>query len=397
MPWIQEGLNDDDSSSDGSALSIDDFNAPVPSLVPSQPSHNVILNINQLPSIDVDATDSIDPFNDHLQEVLNMDSDDPTDFDNANYHSRTVPSHSPVYVDTSDDTNYLNNLSVPHVTELQYWDDFFTLDDPDLRILAHSVLCHASEFCINANNIQDTMHPIWPRITRQSDIDYESKRPFFGWIPVKTIKRTFDHCTQHMRLPPSTNLQKHLKSPNPGANIFHCWEPDATDMIHSNTPAICGKETQAQIFVGLVSHLTDVYKAKIHDSTCFLAALQDRVRTWGAPTKLIADNASLYQSWSITHYLCDIWARLWQCESKFQHQNYAEYCYCLVKRITNCMMDCFGCLGNVWFLYMEYVCFILNRSVNSNIGGGSMTPLMLSCFEISDISPLLVFTFWQPV
>ena len=65
-------------------------------------------------------------------------------------------------------------------------------------------------------------------------------------------------------------------------------------MINSNTPAICGKETQAHIFVGLVSHLTDVYKAKKRDYTCFLTALPDRVRTQGAPTKFIADNASLY-------------------------------------------------------------------------------------------------------
>ena len=69
----------------------------------------------------------------------------------------------------------------------------------------------------------------------------------------------------------------------------------------------------------------------------------------------------------------------------------------MVKRMTNCMMDRFGCLGNVWFLCMEYVCFILNHSVDSSVGDGSMTPLMLSCFEMSDISPLLVFTFWQPV
>ena len=97
-----------------------------------------------------------------------------------------------------------------------------------------------------------------------------------------------------MRLPPLTHLQKLFKSPNPGANIFHRWEPDATDMIHSNTPAICGKETQAHIFVGLVSHLTDVYKAKKRDSTCFLTALQDCVRTQCELTKLIVDNASLY-------------------------------------------------------------------------------------------------------
>ena len=65
-------------------------------------------------------------------------------------------------------------------------------------------------------------------------------------------------------------------------------------MIHSNTPDICGSETQAHIFVGLVSNFTDVYKAKKRNYACFLEAFQDHVCTCGAPAKLIADNYSLY-------------------------------------------------------------------------------------------------------
>ena len=80
MPQLQEHLHDDDSSSDGSALSTDDFNTSVPPLVPSPPSQNVILNIDQLPSIDAYSPNSIDPFDEHLQDLRNMDLDDPTDF-----------------------------------------------------------------------------------------------------------------------------------------------------------------------------------------------------------------------------------------------------------------------------------------------------------------------------
>ena len=152
---------------------------------------------------------------------------------------------------------------------------------------------------------------IWPYISRPPDIDYKSKRPLFFCLPFETVKHNFYHYTQHMRLPPSTHLQKRFKSTNLGSNIFHCWEPDATDMIHSNIPAICRSKTQAQIFFGLISYLTDVYKAKKRNSVCFLEALQDRVCTQGAPTKLISDNSSLYKRLSITCYLCDIWASLW--------------------------------------------------------------------------------------
>ena len=61
------------------------------------------------------------------------------------------------------------------------------------------------------------------------------------------------------------------------------------------------------------------------------------------------------------------------------------------------MMDHFGCPANVWFLCMVYVCFILDHSIESNISDGTMTPLMMSCFKMSDIGVLLVFTFWKPV
>ena len=61
------------------------------------------------------------------------------------------------------------------------------------------------------------------------------------------------------------------------------------------------------------------------------------------------------------------------------------------------MMDRFGAPAITWFLCMTYVCHILNNSVDPHIGDGTLTPLMMSNFEMSDISPMLVFTFYQPV
>ena len=53
--------------------------------------------------------------------------------------------------------------------------------------------------------------------------------------------------------------------------------------------------------------------------------------------------------------------------------------------------------GFTWFLCMSWVCVILNHSVDPSIGDGTMTLLMMSTFNMTDISPLLVFTFWQLV
>ena len=253
-----------------------------------------------------------------------------------------------VAINTADDSSYLDNLLIPWPTEPEYWDGFFTLDDPTLRILSQAVISDAAQYDINESDITKAMHPLQPRITKPfkpSLIDYESKQPYFGWLPLETVKRTFQHCTQHMRLPPSTHLQKRFKSMNPGANLIHRHKADATDLIFCDTPAIDGGETMAHIFVGVVSRLTDVFKAKTRGAETFLGALQDRVWIQGAPTKLLTDNAGMYQSWRITWYLYDIWTSLWQCETKHQHQNYAENRYKLVKRMTNRVMDNMGAPG----------------------------------------------------
>merc|ERR1712214_117812 len=137
---------------------------------------------------------------------------------------------SPI-VDTVKDTSFLDDLNAPCLIESEYWDDFITLDDPFLHILAHSVTADAVAYNIDSGDILDAMAPVQPRITKPTAIDYESKRPYFGWLPLERVKRTFEQCTQHMRLPPSTQLQKQFCSPNPGASIFHRCEADATDMI----------------------------------------------------------------------------------------------------------------------------------------------------------------------
>jgi hypothetical protein len=88
---------------------------------------------------------------------------------------------------------------------------------------------------------------------------------------------------------------------------------------------------------------------------------------------------------------------LWQCESKYQHQNYAENRWQTVKRYTNRVMDCSGCLPYIWFLALSYVIFCLNHCVDPNLADGTKSPLQVATFLITDISPLLYFYFLQPV
>ena len=67
--------------------------------------------------------------------------------------------------------------------------------------------------------------------------NYEKARPYFAWLPVETIKKTFQATTQYARIPMSTILKKHYKSPFPAMNVHRRNEPIATDTVSSDTPA----------------------------------------------------------------------------------------------------------------------------------------------------------------
>ena len=46
---------------------------------------------------------------------------------------------------------------------------------------------------------------------------------------------------------------------------------------------------------------------------------------------------------------------------------------------------------------MTYVASVLNRTVDLNLAGGTMTPYTMATFQVTDISLLLCFHFWEPV
>ena len=62
----------------------------------------------------------------------------------------------------------------------------------------------------------------------------------------------------------------------------------------SDTSALDSGETSTHIFVGHDSKILDVYKVKDNSGKEFLGAMHNRVCTRGVPTKLIPDNAPMY-------------------------------------------------------------------------------------------------------
>jgi len=104
---------------------------------------------------------------------------------------------------------------------------------------------------------------IW--VHRASDTDYQALKPYFGYLPVETIARTFENSTQcgHIFNSEEGNQFKRYKSPQPAMNI-HRWDEDILmDEIFSGTPAIDGGFKSAMVFFGRKSHITHVEEVAV--------------------------------------------------------------------------------------------------------------------------------------
>lgn len=231
------------------------------------------------------------------------------------------------------------------------------------------------------------------RTVRPVDPDYAALRPFFAYQPVEAIKHTWLNSTQFARIPMGTHLKRHFKSPFPAHNVPRRSEPIATDTIYSNTPAVDNGATAAQFFVGMESMVCDVFSMKTDKQ--FVNTLEDIIRRRGAPTKLVSDHAQVEISKKVLDILRSLCIDDWQSEPYQQQQNPAERRYQTVKRITNTLMDRTGAPADTWFLCMSYVCFVLNHTACKAINW--QLPLRVLTGTTPDISPLLRFSFWQPV
>jgi hypothetical protein len=157
----------------------------------------------------------------------------------------------------------------------------------------------------------------------------------------------------------SSILKKRYKSSNPAVNVHRRNEPVATNTVYSDTPAIGGGETAAQIFVGTESFVTDVEGMKTDRQ--FVNALEDNIRCHGAPTKLVSNRAQVKISNKVKDILRTLCISDWQSEPHQQHQNPCERRYQTVKSITNTVLDRTGSPAYLWLLCLAYVCFLLNN------------------------------------
>jgi Reverse transcriptase (RNA-dependent DNA polymerase) len=127
----------------------------------------------------------------------------------------------------------------------------------------------------------------------------------------------------------------------------------------------------------------------------FVNTLEDIIRRRGAPTKLVSDSAQVEISNKVHDILRSLCIDDWQSEPYQQQQNPAERRYQTVKRITSTLMDRTGASADTWFLCMSYVCFVLNHTACKAINW--QIPMRVLTGSTPDISPILRFSFYQPV
>ena len=101
--------------------------------------------------------------------------------------------------------------------------------------------------CVMHSNVD--LYEVHSREVTKQEPDYEALRPFFGWLPVDVVKRTFAVTTPYARTPFSTTLKKHYKSPFPAFDVHRRDEPVATDTLYSDSPAVDSGATSPQLFV----------------------------------------------------------------------------------------------------------------------------------------------------
>ena len=111
--------------------------------------------------------------------------------------------------------------------------------------------------------------------------DYEKYRPLLGWIPLPTVKRTFEATTQLVQeLPMRYPLRRHVEARFPQLNRRRLTEVYSTDTLFSSHGGIGGLHC-AQLFCGNKSHFTSIHGMKSESEGP--DALEDFIRVTAPP------------------------------------------------------------------------------------------------------------------
>eukprot|EP00536_Pseudo-nitzschia_multiseries_P019373 jgi/Psemu1/60384/gm1.60384_g len=179
---------------------------------------------------------------------------------------------------------------------------FCSTTSPVLQALDH----HDTSFWLSP---ADYIHHqvLTAHIQSPTAMNYLSFKPFFGWVSLDWIKATFDNSTKYgsFSISPDGNIFKRFQSPQPAmiVRLFH--DDILSDVVYSDTPAVNGGSKLAQVFLGQKSYI--IHVEEMQSTADFLPCLQNFVRKWGRPLRLLCDHGSYQSSKSVLDYLKMLW------------------------------------------------------------------------------------------
>ena len=233
-------------------------------------------------------------------------------------------------------------------------------------------------------------------VGKRTPIDFNQLRPYFLWKPIEAIRKTFAVTTQFMETvwynTPRLPLRRHFKSRAPFMNVRRLNEGYATDTIFANSKAHDGSSC-AQIYVGCSSQF--VYLEGMSQKSQMPRTLMNFIRGWGAMRFLWRDMAKEENSKAVNDLLRAIHASNRFSEPFNQHQNPAERKILDVKSGTRTVMDRTGTPSKWWLLCMSYVVYVMNHIALASLDW--QTPYFRAFGITRDISPLLLYQWWEPV
>lgn len=281
----------------------------------------------------------------------------------------------------------------------------FTSDMPWDPTVFDDSSCDGSEF-------ED--HPMDPRVTIYGDAverqangqvlskhtpNLEAMRPYFGWVPLHRIQRTFDATNRFACADRRLPMRKHFKTRFPVANVNRLEDIVATDTFFSNTPAHYdgilghGGATMVQLYTGVKIQYTKAYP--MGSETEMPGTFEDFIRKVGAPTALFSNNAKSQIGTAVRNILRMYAISNFQCEPHHQHQNPAERKIQEVKKLTNAILDRTGTHHRFWLLCLLFVVQLLNVLASESLNWE--TPHFKATGQHPDISPYLMFHFGELV
>lgn len=269
--------------------------------------------------------------------------------------------------------------------EMPLPEDFIPTDEEGVETFTNDEFHNATEYHVNLLEATGAP-PNWRKM-----------RMLFAWAPIERIKQTFKNTLRLARkgVTPTNRMKKFYRTPNPAANIQRRSEAVVTDMVYFSVPQLHGGYTQAIFYCGVESLHAAIHGVKSGSSTEFLGTLQEEVRKRGAMTKLISDRGSNLISKQVVDFLRNLFIDNWQSEPHYQHQNGAERRYQDVKSNTERTLARVGAPGVFAFLCMLWICYVMNHTACAILDW--KTPIQVLTGQVPNISPLLMFMFYEPV